>query len=377
MELETRAEESPILGLSNLSPRDGESAEKRWCGVDSRTGAAVAEDEPTELVDDLRRPVNEIESRFDLRVRTLDDAEAAVAVDCRGTRDVDIVAGDARTDAVLTVPDTVLACPSSLSITPNSFADMLVGDGFVEDDNPLTVTLARRLLKAFFCMGEPTVDVRLEIRGILVGVSFGRPETEVVNDDGGGSLTSFDCCAPFIPVVPTEGDPAIVGSTLRARRELSDCFCMELTVCEVSLDAETVRVVLLGVVDGVELVEEVDLSRATRCAVAGSRADICKGGRLTGDFVFLTGGSVEDRVFPRFLPIRTDILLSLRSLSSFFCLSFSAFASLSFSFSASLAFCISLAASLESACKLLLEVDPFKRERTEDFLPGVDVDVGL
>lgn len=37
-----------------------------------------------------------------------------------------------------------------------------------------------------------------------------------------------------------------------------------------------------------------DLSFATRCAVAGSKAEICIGGRATGDLGFL--GSVDDKV---------------------------------------------------------------------------------
>jgi hypothetical protein len=231
----------------------------------------VVDPDATELVEGLR---NEIESRFDFR-STLDEDEAVVDVDCRGTRDVETVAGDPRTDAVRVGPETVFVWVSSLSITPNSLVVMPVGEGFVDDDTPLTATLARRLLP--FCMGEPTVDVRLEMRGIFVGVSFGRPETELVEEDGGGSFASFN--TPFVPVVPTEGEPAIVGSTVRARNELSDCFCMELTVCEVSLEDETVRVLLLGVDEGVEVAEEVDLSRAMRWVVAGSIAAICKGGR--------------------------------------------------------------------------------------------------
>ena len=42
----------------------------------------------------------------------------------------------------------------------------------------------------------------------------------------------------------------------------------------------------------------VDLSFATRWAVTGSRAEICMGGKLTGDLGFL--GSVEDKVWERY-----------------------------------------------------------------------------
>lgn len=95
---------------------------------------------------------------------------------------------------------------------------------------------------------------------------------------------------------------------------------------------------------------------------------------------------------PRFLPIITEIRLSLRSLSSFFCFSFRIFAfsfANSFSdFSASLDLCLSVGDSFESvfsACKLLLELDPFNNEgsprlNTEDFFcaePGVDCEEEL
>jgi hypothetical protein len=53
-----------------------------------------------------------------------------------------------------------------------------------------------------------------------------------------------------------------------------------------------------GVRGEVDIVVEVgateDLSFATRCAVAGSRAEICIGGIATGDLGFL--GSVDDKV---------------------------------------------------------------------------------
>lgn len=63
--------------------------------------------------------------------------------------------------------------------------------------------LARRPFK----VGDVTVDDRLAIRGILVGVSFDKAEVEVFNEDGGPpSFCSLEL------TVPTEGEPAIVGS---------------------------------------------------------------------------------------------------------------------------------------------------------------------
>lgn len=51
-----------------------------------------------------------------------------------------------------------------------------------------------------------TVDDRLAMRGIFVGVSFDRADEVLFEDNGGPSFD--DVC----PTVPTEGDPAIVGS---------------------------------------------------------------------------------------------------------------------------------------------------------------------
>jgi len=80
----------------------------------------------------------------------------------------------------------------------------------------------------------------------------------------------------------------MVGNRCRLRRELSDCFCIELRVCDVSRDEEGARVIEEKV-EGefeFEFVGE-GFNRATRCAVTGSKAEICMGGRLTGERGFL------------------------------------------------------------------------------------------
>jgi hypothetical protein len=89
-------------------------------------------------------------------------------------------------------------------ITPNSEADKPVGEGLAEVG---TSPLARRVAKdEEECLrgGEGIADAALDIRGIFVGVSFGRPET-MLRDEFEGSLCSF-------MIVPTEGEPAIVGN---------------------------------------------------------------------------------------------------------------------------------------------------------------------
>jgi hypothetical protein len=74
-----------------------------------------------------------------------------------------------------------------------------VGEAFAEGAR----VLARRAVEVeYFNGGEPAADVRLEIRGILVGVSF-------VKDDEGGSLPS---CELFVAMFPTDGEPAMVGN---------------------------------------------------------------------------------------------------------------------------------------------------------------------
>ena len=68
--------------------------------------------------------------------------------------------------------------------------------------------------------GEPAVDVQLEIRGIFVGISLGKEDIEFSKTEGGPSLGSFDA---LYPVVPTEGEPAMVGSWFLLRSEASEC----------------------------------------------------------------------------------------------------------------------------------------------------------
>lgn len=261
------------MGVSSFNPLDGESAEKRWCDVDvDSVDAAGVDMDATELVDAFRSPVKDIESRLDLRGRMLLEVDADADA-WRGTRDVEFMDGDPRIEGCLVGPETVLAAGTApSSMTPNSLVDRLVGDGFVEDvESPWTIILVLRLAKAdaeVFKGGEAAAEVRLEMRGILVGVSFGRLPPELNSADGGslGSLIVWALFVLFV-TVPTEGDPAMVGNWWRLRREVSDCFCIELAVCDVSLEEEeAVRVGTGagGVAGGVEDVTVDDFSLATR-----------------------------------------------------------------------------------------------------------------
>lgn len=120
------------------------------------------------------------------------------------------------------------------------------------------------------------MEERLAIRGIFVGVSFESADVELFNVEGGPSLGSLDAVEL---TVPTEGDPAIVGNWWR-RKDVSDCFCMELAVCDVARDA---FVEFRDTPELEEFKEELEVFKvATRCEVDEGRADTCMGGRLTG-----------------------------------------------------------------------------------------------
>lgn len=125
-------------------------------------------------------------------------------------------------------------CP--FSKTPNSFIDSLppAGDAPREDARPLddpTIMLALRLVPFALSVGELAADDRLEIGRIFVGVALDSAADVLSDEIGGPSFPSRTTgCRP-----PTDGEPAMVGSWCR-RRDVSDCFCIELTVCEVARD---------------------------------------------------------------------------------------------------------------------------------------------
>ena len=89
---EDRAVGSETLGLSNLRPFEGDRAEKRWCEcVVGCCGWSWAPElvDATELVDDLRSPPNDIDSRL-LRGIVDPFVAAFVADTCRGTREDEV-----------------------------------------------------------------------------------------------------------------------------------------------------------------------------------------------------------------------------------------------------------------------------------------------
>ena len=100
-------------------------------------------------------------------------------------------------------------------MTPNSLARGSPGIGEGSVDKAVLLLAWRLLLRLalegirFLSVGEGMADVRLEIRGIFVGVSLGRPDPAFTTVEGGISLVSFSICAL---VVPADGDPAMVGS---------------------------------------------------------------------------------------------------------------------------------------------------------------------
>ena len=123
-----------------------------------------------EPVDGFRSPMNDTESRVLLR-----GVATVAAVDCRGARDVDD--GEPRTCRDVFV--TLGVAPSSLAMTPNSFIE--IGDGLTDPTAAAFMLVLRLPGKVEVDLpsgGVPTAEVRLEIRGIFVGVSFGNPETE-------------------------------------------------------------------------------------------------------------------------------------------------------------------------------------------------------
>jgi hypothetical protein len=69
-----------------------------------------------------------------------------------------------------------------------------MGEGSVEPATrlPMLRLVRRSMMPEFFNVGDPAAEVRLEIRGILVGVSFMLFDKEFSNDDGGMSFGSLE-----------------------------------------------------------------------------------------------------------------------------------------------------------------------------------------
>jgi hypothetical protein len=167
------------FGLRSLRPLDGERAENRcddvWVGGGSLGATELSE--ATEPVEDLRRP-NDMDSRLPLRGILDDEVELMT---WRGTRDVELDEGDARTDCRCVTVLRVALGTSPFSKTPNS---SVIGTGwFIDPDDPFpgalpgvgdgsfsatdeeTIRLVRRLATVedvdAFRAGDETVDVRL------------------------------------------------------------------------------------------------------------------------------------------------------------------------------------------------------------------------
>jgi hypothetical protein len=178
----------------------------------------------------------------------------------RGTRDAVLDEGDARMDCRCVTVVSVDFGASLMSNTPNSSVmgtglfidpeDPLpgalpgVGDGSFPATEEVTIRLVRRLAVVEdvdgFRAGDDTVDVRLWMRGIFVGVSLGFALIPFAPDERGGSRSFMSQLIwELLPAVPTDGDPAIVGSCVRLRSDVSDCRCKELIVCAVTRDDAT------------------------------------------------------------------------------------------------------------------------------------------
>jgi len=107
------------------------------------------------------------------------DVFMAIDDDWRGTREV-VAEGEERIDGCRTLG----VAPSSLSITPNSLVEKLDGEALVDEvGSPLALLVANTDPECFK-VGEGIPDIRLEIRGILVGVSLASPIIELFKDGG-------------------------------------------------------------------------------------------------------------------------------------------------------------------------------------------------
>lgn len=137
----------------------------------------------TELVEVFLRPANDKDSLFALRVTDATRLDDEDVVNWRGTLETEpVVDGEAR---VAWRDGGGFAFVGGVSKMPNSLKNswLAVGDS-LDGVVSFTWALVRRLLS----VGEVTVDDRLAIRGIFVGVSFDRADDVLFEDDGGPSF---------------------------------------------------------------------------------------------------------------------------------------------------------------------------------------------
>lgn len=137
----------------------------------------------TELVEVFLRPANDKDSLFALRVTDATRLDDEDVVDWRRTLETEpVVDGEARVEWR---DEGSFAFAGGVSKMPNSLKNswLAVGDS-LDGVVSFTWALVRRLLS----VGEVTVDDRLAIRGIFVGVSFDRADDVLFEDDGGPSF---------------------------------------------------------------------------------------------------------------------------------------------------------------------------------------------
>jgi hypothetical protein len=210
-ELDCREVDSETFGVSNLIDFAGER-------IDSREEISVTEllpdtIEETEVVDDLRRPENEIDSRVGLRIEEVEAEDEMFG--CRGVAfELTVDCGEARMLCRL------FEVEPGVSSNPNSLNCVLTEVPTSDPAAPLCKLPRREPRRDDWKLGcgdgtlsFPPAEVWLDILGIFVGVSL------II-------FAPADTPRLSLELILTEGEPAIVGNCCRLpRRDISDARC--------------------------------------------------------------------------------------------------------------------------------------------------------